>query len=53
MYPGPLALHPIVPDVLGLSIRATGPHLRARRRPTPATTGDATTPRVPPRGEVA
>jgi hypothetical protein len=55
MYPGPLPLHPNLPDVLGLTPRATGRPQRPPRRPTPWSTLDRTTlPRMTaPRGEGA
>jgi hypothetical protein len=56
MYPGPLPLHPNLPDVLGLTPRAADRPRRSPRRhaPVPTIDGPVPPPRsVSPRGEAA
>jgi hypothetical protein len=54
MYPGPLPLHPTLPDVLGLTARAVGPRRPSRRRsPVPGTDAQTLPRATPPRGVVA
>jgi hypothetical protein len=55
MYPGPLALHPNLPDVLGLTPRAaSGPRRPPRRKALVPTLDGRSLPRsTPPRGAAA
>jgi hypothetical protein len=54
MYPGPLPLHPALPDVLGLTPRAGRPRRPPRRQvPVPTADGPVLPRSVSPRGEAA